>query len=69
MGNFNIFSFIHVECLLFLGRAVLLTQDKTSMFKSLGQVAKFWKLQKSFSCNIGGLTALIFMFSRTAASP
>jgi hypothetical protein len=39
------------------------------MFRSLGQVTKFWKLQKSFSCNIGGLTALIFMFNRTAAVP
>ncbi|XP_023333810.1 THUMP domain-containing protein 3 [Eurytemora carolleeae] len=51
------------------GRAVLLTQDKTSMFKTMGSVSKYWKLQKNFSCNIGGLTALIFMFQRTMESP
>lgn len=50
------------------GRAVLLTQDKNSMFRSLGQVSQFWKLQKSFSCNIGGLAALVFMFNRTGAT-
>jgi len=54
------------------GRAVLLTQDKNSMFKCLGrtgQVAKYWKIGKHFSCNIGGLAALIFLFQRTSESP
>merc|ERR1719516_292013 len=51
------------------GRAVLLTQDKTSMFKSFGKVSKFWRLGKHFACNIGGLTALVFHLSRTSESP
>jgi len=51
------------------GRAVLLTQDKTSMFKSFGKVTKYWKLGKHFTCNIGGLTALVFHLSRTSESP
>jgi len=51
------------------GRAVLLTQDKTSMFKSAGKFSKFWKISKQMYCNIGGLAALVFLMSRTDESP
>ena len=47
------------------GRAVLLTQDRNSMFKSIPKVAKYWKTVKHIQCNIGGLTALVFVLSRT----
>lgn len=48
------------------GRAVLLTQDKTSMFKSFAKTKKYWKLEKFFGVNIGGLKGLVFLFNRTA---
>lgn len=51
------------------GRAVLLTQDKRSMFGCFKQVEKYWKHTKQISTNIGGLTALVFLMSRTAESP
>jgi len=51
------------------GRAVLLTQDKRSMFVCFKQVEKYWKHTKQISTNIGGLTALVFLMSRTAESP
>eukprot|EP00088_Acartia_fossae_P018880 TRINITY_DN20945_c0_g1_i6.p1 TRINITY_DN20945_c0_g1~~TRINITY_DN20945_c0_g1_i6.p1 ORF type:complete len:397 (+),score=62.27 TRINITY_DN20945_c0_g1_i6:43-1233(+) len=47
------------------GRAVLLTQDKTSMFKTFGKIQKYWKLNRYFGINIGGLHGLIFLFNRT----
>merc|ERR1719347_774302 len=47
------------------GRAVLLTQDKRSMFGCFKQVEKYWKHTKQISTNIGGLTALVFLMSRT----
>jgi len=51
------------------GRAVLLTQDKNSMFRCFKQVEKYWKHTKQISTNIGGLTALVFLMSRTGESP
>jgi len=51
------------------GRAVLLTQDKNSMFKTIPKVAKYWKVNRYLGANIGGLTALIFLLKRTGASP
>ena len=51
------------------GRAVLLTQDKTSMFKILPKVVKFWVKSRVVSTNIGGLTALVFLLTRTDQSP
>ena len=51
------------------GRAVLLTQDKTSMFQILPKVAKFWTKSRIISTNIGGLTALVFLLTRTDQSP
>jgi len=51
------------------GRAVLLTQDKNSMIKSLGKIEKYWKSKKFISTNIGGLQALIFLLQRTKNSP
>jgi len=51
------------------GRAVLLTQDKNSMIKSIKKVEKYWRSTKFISTNVGGLTALIFLFSRTSSSP
>jgi len=51
------------------GRAVLLTQDKRSMFGTFKQVEKYWKHTKQISTNIGGLTALVFLMSRTEESP
>jgi len=51
------------------GRAVLLTQDKNSMFRCFKQVEKYWKHTKQISTNIGGLTALVFLISRTGESP
>ena len=51
------------------GRAVLLTQDKTSMFKSAGKFNKFWKINKQMYCNIGGLAALVFLMHRTEECP
>merc|ERR1712062_32347 len=51
------------------GRAVLLTQDKTSMFKCAGQFNKFWKINKQMYCNIGGLAALVFLMTRTGEMP
>ena len=51
------------------GRAVLLTQDKNSMLKSLNKIERYWKSTKFISTNIGGLTALVFLLSRTNNSP
>lgn len=51
------------------GRAVLLTQDKNSMFKCMGKFNKFWKNSRYLSCNIGGLTALVFLMQRTSEVP
>jgi len=51
------------------GRAVLLTQDKTSMFQILPRVSKFWTKSRIISTNIGGLTALVFCLTRTDQSP
>jgi len=51
------------------GRAVLLTQDKRSMFQALKKVEKYWKQRKLISTNIGGLTALVFLMNRTSESP
>jgi len=47
------------------GRAVLLTQDKNSMFKTLHKVSKHWKCHRQYGVNIGGLSALIYVMSRT----
>ena len=51
------------------GRAVLLTQDKNSMLKSLNKIERYWKSKKWVSTNIGGLSALVFLLSRTSHSP
>lgn len=51
------------------GRAVLLTQDKTSMFMSLKRVDRFWTSSKPIVTNIGGLTALVFVLVRTCLKP
>ena len=51
------------------GRAVLLTQDKNSMFKSAPKFNKFWKIKSNNYCNIGGLAALVFIMSRTEEMP
>ena len=51
------------------GRAVLLTQDKNSMIKSIKKVEKYWKSTQFISTNVGGLTALVFLFRRTSDSP
>ena len=51
------------------GRAVLLTQDKNSMFKSFGKFNKFWKINRQYYCNIGGLSALVYIMSRTQTVP
>jgi len=51
------------------GRAVLLTQDKNSMMKSLNKIQKYWKSSKWISANIGGLQALVFLLNRTSNSP
>jgi len=51
------------------GRAVLLTQDKTSMFKSAPKFNKFWRIKKNMHCNIGGLAALVFLMTRTDEIP
>jgi len=47
------------------GRAILLTQDKASMFKTFNQINKYWKLNRFFGINIGGLKGLVFLFNRT----
>merc|ERR1719319_1178916 len=49
-----------------VGRAVLLTQDKTSMFASLARVSAYWARTRVVNTNIGGLTALVFVLARTA---
>jgi len=51
------------------GRAVLLTQDKNSMFKSAPKFNKFWKIKSNNYCNIGGLAALVFIMARTEEMP
>ena len=51
------------------GRAIVLTQDKTSMFKAQGQFNKFWKINRQYYCNIGGLKALVFVMTRTQTIP
>merc|ERR1712029_379847 len=43
------------------GRAVVLTQDKNSMFKSYGKFSKFWKINRQYYCNIGGLSSLCYV--------
>ena len=48
------------------GRAVLLTQDKNSMIKTIKKVDKYWKSTKFISTNVGGLNALVFLFQRTS---
>ena len=51
------------------GRAVILTQDKNSMFKAQGMFNKFWKINRQIKCNIGGLKALVFIMTRTQNIP
>ena len=51
------------------GRAVLLTQDKNSMFKSYGKFSKFWKINRQYYCNIGGLKSLVYIMRRTQLVP
>ena len=51
------------------GRAVLLTQDKKNMFHSLTKTRAFWTHSKHITTNIGGLTALVFVLTRTSQSP
>merc|ERR1712018_444427 len=51
------------------GRAVVLTQDKNSMFKAQGKFNKFWKINRQHYCNIGGLSALVFIMTRTQITP
>ena len=51
------------------GRAVILTQDKNSMFKAQGMFNKFWKINRQIKCNIGGLKALVFITTRTQNIP
>ena len=36
------------------------------MFKSFAKTKKYWKLEKFFGVNIGGLKGLVFLFNRTA---
>merc|ERR1711862_373689 len=51
------------------GRAVLLTQDKRSMFQALNKIERYWKSKKWVPTNTGGLSALVFLLSRTSHSP
>jgi len=51
------------------GRAVVLTQDKNSMFKSYGKFSQFWKINRQYYCNIGGLKSLVFIMKRTQLLP
>ena len=51
------------------GKAVVLTQDKNSMFKGQGKFNKFWKINRQHYCNIGGLSALVFVMTRTQTKP
>ena len=51
------------------GRAIVLTQDKTSMFKAQGKFNRFWKINRQYYCNIGGLSALVFVMTRTQTIP
>ena len=51
------------------GRAVVLTQDKNSMFKSYGKFSKFWKINRQYYCNIGGLSSLCYVMKRTQLVP
>jgi len=51
------------------GRAVLLTQDRNSDVQAVAKVKQFWLTQRTITTNIGGLTALVFLLSRTAESP
>ena len=51
------------------GRAVLLTQDKTSMLFAIPKVKQYWAQKRIISTNIGGLTALVFLLTRTNQSP
>ena len=51
------------------GRAVVLTQDKTSMFKAQEKVSKLWKINRQHKYNIGGLSALVFVMTRTEIIP
>ena len=51
------------------GRAVLLTQDKTSMLFAIPKVKQYWAQKRIISTNIGGLTALVFLLIRTNQSP
>jgi hypothetical protein len=51
------------------GRAVVLTQDKASMFKAQAMFNKFWKINRQYYCNIGGLKALVFVMTRTQTIP
>ena len=52
-----------------IGRAVILTQDKTSMFKTQRKFNKYWKINHEHNCNIGALSAVVFIMTRTQVIP
>ncbi|XP_023234396.1 THUMP domain-containing protein 3-like [Centruroides sculpturatus] len=47
------------------GRAVLLTQDKKTMSQTIGRYGRFWKQTRVLGVNIGGLSACVYLLSRT----
>ncbi|XP_067010188.2 tRNA (guanine(6)-N2)-methyltransferase THUMP3 [Anabrus simplex] len=47
------------------GRAVLLTQDRKNLTRTLTQTHKLWSLAKIVGVNIGGLDAAIYVLNRT----
>ncbi|GAB6030795.1 THUMP domain-containing protein 3 [Chamberlinius hualienensis] len=47
-----------------MGRAVLLTQDRKTMVRSLQKVFNLWKLVRVFPINLGGLSAGVYYLHR-----
>lgn len=51
-----------------VGRAVLLTQDKKTLSRTIGRLHRFWHQSRVIGVNIGGLAACVYVLHRTAAS-
>lgn len=53
-------------CRLKVGRAVMLTQDKKTLSRTIGRLNKFWHQSRVVGINIGGLAACVYVLHRTA---
>uniref|UniRef100_A0A2C9JZA6 THUMP domain-containing protein n=1 Tax=Biomphalaria glabrata TaxID=6526 RepID=A0A2C9JZA6_BIOGL len=49
-------------------RACLLTEDKANFIKAVNNLSKFWQRRLMLNINIGGLSGVVFVLTRTATA-